>query len=133
MAPYEKTVRTLLEQAGICIDGTSPWDIKVHHPGFYKRVITQGTLGLGESFMAGWWTCDAIDELFCKILTAELHNRSLISIPPYFNFCGTFSKVNTLELRFFLITTTLNDVEGNELSHTGNTEKKRTREDVDSK
>jgi cyclopropane-fatty-acyl-phospholipid synthase len=79
MADFERIVRMLLEQAGIAIDGTSPWDIKVHHSGFYQRVLTQGTLGLGESFMEGWWTCDAVDEFFNKILRAELHKK--VAIP----------------------------------------------------
>ncbi len=33
-------------------------------PRFYRRVLAQGTVGLGESYMDGWWEVPALDE-FC--------------------------------------------------------------------
>ena len=70
---FEKTVRQILETAGVEINGRQPWDIHVHNSEFYKRVVTQRTLGLGESYMEGWWTCEAIDQLFDRLVRAELH------------------------------------------------------------
>ena len=51
------------ECAGIGIDGDRPWDIRVHDERIYQRVLGDGTLGLGEAYMDGWWDCDALDEL----------------------------------------------------------------------
>ncbi|MBC1187480.1 cyclopropane fatty acyl phospholipid synthase [Kluyvera sp. SCKS090646] len=62
----------LLSQADIKINGARPWDIQVHHADFFKRVFQQGSLGLGESYMEGWWDCERLDILFCKILKAKL-------------------------------------------------------------
>ena len=39
---------------------------------FYARVLAQGSLGLGEAYMDGWWDCERLDEFFYRILTAEL-------------------------------------------------------------
>jgi len=75
MSIYEDAVKSLLETAGVTIDGGNPWDIHVLHPGFYQRVLTQGTLGLGESYMEKWWTCEALDELFYELIRADLTNQ----------------------------------------------------------
>ena len=79
MPDYKAIVQRLLSEAEVEINGNSPWDIQVHNPEFYKRVITRGTLGLGESYMDGWWTCKAVDQLFHKLISAELHRK--VSVP----------------------------------------------------
>lgn len=68
-------VEQLLDQAGIAIDGDRPWDLRVHHPGFYRRVLTQGPLGLGESYMDGWWDCPALDQAVDRLLRADLEAK----------------------------------------------------------
>lgn len=65
----------LLRQADIKINGSRPWDIQIHHSDFFKRVFQQGSLGLGESYMEGWWDCDRLDILFYKILKARLDKK----------------------------------------------------------
>ncbi|MBC6501272.1 cyclopropane fatty acyl phospholipid synthase [Citrobacter freundii] len=67
--------KELLSQADIRINGSRPWDIQLHHAGFFKRVLQQGSLGLGESYMEGWWDCERLDILFCKILKAKLDQQ----------------------------------------------------------
>lgn len=62
----------LAAKAGIIINGPNPWDIKVHNNDFYGRVIRQSYLGLGESYMDGWWDCERLDEFFFKALRANL-------------------------------------------------------------
>ena len=53
----KKIVRKLFEYADIRINGNRDWDIKIHKKEFYKRLLSQGSLGLGESYMNGWWDC----------------------------------------------------------------------------
>lgn len=62
----------LLVSAGIGINGDNPWDITVHNENFFDRVIGHGVLGLGESYMDGWWDCPALDEFFNRVLRARL-------------------------------------------------------------
>ncbi|MGA9276737.1 MAG: cyclopropane fatty acyl phospholipid synthase [Ilumatobacter sp.] len=56
-------VERLVEHADIRLDGDRPWDIRIHDERTLRRVLSTGTLGLGESYMDGWWECDAIDQL----------------------------------------------------------------------
>ncbi|OGT36908.1 MAG: cyclopropane-fatty-acyl-phospholipid synthase [Gammaproteobacteria bacterium RIFCSPHIGHO2_12_FULL_37_14] len=68
----QRYAQNLLQSAGIHLDGNQPWDIQVHHPAFYQRVINEGALGLGESYMDKWWDCQQLDIFFYKILRAGL-------------------------------------------------------------
>ena len=58
----------LLDGSGITLNGSAPADIRVYHPDFFSRVLHQGTLGLGEAYMDGWWECEHIDELAHRLL-----------------------------------------------------------------
>ena len=64
--------RELLARADIRCDGARPWDMRVHHPRTLERVLARGSLGLGESYMDGWWDCERLDELMCRVLQARL-------------------------------------------------------------
>lgn len=37
--------------------------IHVHHPAVYRRVLTSGSIGLGESYADGWWDTDDLPAL----------------------------------------------------------------------
>jgi len=74
---YKKLTEEILELAGIRINGSNPWDIQVHNEEFYKRAITEGELGLGESYMDGWWDAEKIDEFIYKVLNAQLDEKLL--------------------------------------------------------
>jgi len=69
---YKKTFKELLGTVDIRINGTRSWDMKVHNPKMYHRVLADGSLGLGESYMAGWWDCDRLDIFFAKVIKADL-------------------------------------------------------------
>jgi cyclopropane-fatty-acyl-phospholipid synthase len=70
-----RRVEELLAFAGVEIGGSRPWDIQVHDERLYARVLAQGTLGLGESYMDGWWDGDKLDEFFHRVLRAKLEDR----------------------------------------------------------
>ena len=70
-----RIVSELLNRAGIAINGPAPSDIQVKNPLFFKRVLLQGSLGLGESYMDGWWQCERLDIFFQKALRAGLENQ----------------------------------------------------------
>lgn len=60
-------VGRFLENLGVIINGNNPWDIKVNNDGFYWRLLTEGSLGLGESYMEGWWDCSNLDQFFERL------------------------------------------------------------------
>ena len=72
---FQKHVEKLLNLADIRINGDQPWDIQIHNNKFYGRVLMQGALGLGESYMDGWWDCDALDEFTNRVLKARLEEK----------------------------------------------------------
>jgi cyclopropane-fatty-acyl-phospholipid synthase len=75
---YRRTVEDLLAGTDIKINGSRPWDIRVHDERFFQRVLGQGSLGAGESYMDGWWDCEQLDEMLTRVLRADIeqHLRS---------------------------------------------------------
>ncbi len=68
-------ISEIVKPAGIIFDGNNPWDIKIINPNFYDRVKAQGSLGLGEAYMDGWWECEAIDQFFYHLLSSNVEER----------------------------------------------------------
>lgn len=68
----ENIVSELISGTGISINGKMPWDIQVHDDRFYRRLLSEADLGLGESYMDGWWDCEALDELINRLLRKKL-------------------------------------------------------------
>jgi len=68
-------IQDLLQRADIEIDGSRPWDLKVHDERVYDRVLSHGTLGFGEAYMDGWWEAEAIDQLIYRILKFDLRSN----------------------------------------------------------
>ena len=61
------TVAAILETVDVQVDGARPWDIHVHDERFFRRALTEGALGLGESYMQGWWDAESVDQLFARL------------------------------------------------------------------
>ncbi|RUI00764.1 cyclopropane fatty acyl phospholipid synthase [Pseudomonas aeruginosa] len=62
----------LLHKAGITINGQHSWDMQVLRPRVFERALSQGNLGLGESYMDGDWEVPHLDEFFHRLLRARL-------------------------------------------------------------
>jgi cyclopropane-fatty-acyl-phospholipid synthase len=67
-------VQEILQPAGIAIDGSGPSDMQINDERFFGRVLRDGSIGLGESFMDGWWECDRLDDFFCKLMPQQPEN-----------------------------------------------------------
>jgi len=65
----------IVEPADIRVDGDRPWDVRVLDERLYQRVLSHGTLGLGEAYMDGWWDCDALDEMVCRAQRSDIPGR----------------------------------------------------------
>lgn len=71
-------IKSLLESADIKINGSRPWDIQVLDERLYNRITRQGSLGLGEAYMDGWWEADALDQFFYRALNSGLEKNHTI-------------------------------------------------------
>ncbi len=67
----------VLSEADVQIGGDRPQDIQVHvEPNkLYRRVIAQGKLGLGESYMDEWWDANELDVFIETVIRANLQQR----------------------------------------------------------
>ena len=71
-------VESVFASAGIAVNGRNPWDLQIHDKRFYNRVLAERSLGLGESYMDGWWDSERVDELIHRLLRAgaDQENRN---------------------------------------------------------
>jgi cyclopropane-fatty-acyl-phospholipid synthase len=76
--PFRQRILQVLHDADIWPDATrthaqatpgpAPWDLRIHDAHFYRRVLAQGSLGLGEAYMDGEWDVDDLDGLLLRLL-----------------------------------------------------------------
>ncbi|AYM90191.1 cyclopropane fatty acyl phospholipid synthase [Serratia sp. 3ACOL1] len=72
---WYRIAHEMLSMAGIEINGSRPFDIQINNPNFFKRVLQDGSLGLGESYMDGWWECERLDMFFQRVVAAGLEKK----------------------------------------------------------
>ncbi len=71
---WYRIAQEILSKADIEVNGSRSSDIQVNNPNFFKRVLQEGSLGLGESYMDGWWECERLDIFFSACSTRTLTN-----------------------------------------------------------
>ncbi|HVR01295.1 MAG TPA: cyclopropane fatty acyl phospholipid synthase [Polyangia bacterium] len=64
-------MREILANAGIAVGGDAPWDIQIHDARTYARVLRDSTLGVGESYVDGWWDCASLDQMVTKLVLSR--------------------------------------------------------------
>jgi cyclopropane-fatty-acyl-phospholipid synthase len=79
MSSAKKVVQNLLSLADIEVNGSRPFDIQVHDERFYKSILTQRELGMGESYIDGWWTTKRLDEVVERLLSAGVREKLKIT------------------------------------------------------
>ena len=76
LAPDAPAVlRELAAEAGIAVNGDAPWDIRIADAGFYRRILTRGSLGFGEAYVDGLWECERLDQLFDRLLRVDADEK----------------------------------------------------------
>ena len=97
-ASLERKLGQILARADIEIDGNRSWGIKVNDRRFFWCFLSEGSLGLGESYMDGWWDCDDLEDMIFRIihsnLVAELDVRKSLSLA-WFAFQAKFMNMQT--------------------------------------
>ncbi len=68
-------IQELFADTGIHFNGDQPYDVQIHDERAYKRWLSETELGLGESYMDGWWDCEVLDEFINRILLAGLEQK----------------------------------------------------------
>mgnify|MGYP001606531645 CR=1 FL=1 len=73
----KETVQQIIQNSGadIVLNGNRDWDPQIKDERFYDRVLRDGSLGLGESYMDGWWDSKDMVGFFSRILTADLKKK----------------------------------------------------------
>jgi cyclopropane-fatty-acyl-phospholipid synthase len=65
-------MRDMLARAGVTVGGTEPWDVQIHDPRVYMRVLREGTMGVGDSYVDGWWDSPALDQMLERLIRARI-------------------------------------------------------------
>lgn len=65
----------LFAHADVAFNGDRPWDIQVHNDTVYSRILSGGSIGLGEAYIDDWWDCEELDVLFDKVTSAQLSSK----------------------------------------------------------
>jgi len=65
-------LREMLGRAGVTVGGDAPWDVRINDERVYMRVLREGTVGVGDAYVDGWWDAPALDQMIEKILRARV-------------------------------------------------------------
>lgn len=84
------------KEAWITINGSKPYDLKVNNDKFYWRLLRDGSVAFGETYMEWWWDSEDITELIVKSLNADLEKKLRIPIINQFrSIKTTFSNIQS--------------------------------------
>ena len=72
---YREKIQELLSTVDIQLDGSRPWDLQVKNDQLFGRILGQGSLGLGEAYMEGWWDCEDLDGMFYRIIRSDIRSK----------------------------------------------------------
>ena len=73
--PLRRRIERLLSLADVRGDGSRPWDMQVQDESVFWRLVTQGSLGLGESYVDGAWDAASLDGLLFRVLDSRLDEQ----------------------------------------------------------
>ncbi len=68
----ESIVTDLLKKMDVEVNGNRPHDIRVHDKRTFARFLANHSLGIGETYMDGWWECDRLDQLMSRLLLSGM-------------------------------------------------------------
>ncbi len=72
---FKHILTGLLKRAGIEANGTRVWDPQITDERFYRRVMLNGSVGLGDAYLDGWWTCEDIAGFILRVIKSGTHLR----------------------------------------------------------
>lgn len=72
---FKSFIHRELNSSGVTINGSAPFDIQVHDERMYRDVALHGSMGLGESYMKGYWSVDRLDLFIEKLFRSNVCRR----------------------------------------------------------
>jgi len=75
MSLAQQKIEEILLLADIQTNGQRPADMQIHDKRVFQRILANGSLGLGEAYMDGWWDCEQIDQFITKIIRANFRKN----------------------------------------------------------
>lgn len=72
-ATAKTIMQDFLHSSGISLNEDKNPSMCVHNEDTFSRMLADGDLGLGESYMDKWWDSEQLDEMIFKILSNEQH------------------------------------------------------------
>ena len=69
-------VQSILDEAGILINGPNPWDIQVNDNRIFFKLLTGGSLALGEGYVDGAWEVAQLDEMIHRMLRSKIARKT---------------------------------------------------------
>jgi cyclopropane-fatty-acyl-phospholipid synthase len=75
MPTNKEVIQSLLSEAQITINGSGDADIQVKNHELYNRLLREGILGLGESYMDDWWEVNKLDVFLYQLIKASLPDK----------------------------------------------------------
>ncbi len=85
---YKDYIEKLFSHADVEINSNRPHDIIVHDERFYSRLISGGSLAMGESYMDEWWDSPKVDELIYRIIKANLQEKIPANVSSLISYVG---------------------------------------------
>src|SRR5262249_17974411 len=68
-------VTEALAAGDVEVGGSRPWDMRVHDDRAFERMLRDGPLGVGESYMEGWWDSDHVDQTLHRSISARVDHK----------------------------------------------------------
>lgn len=65
----------LLAALDVRIDGTRPFDVRVHDERLFREAFARGLHGILDAYVDGWWDCERLDELAARARSVDLNLR----------------------------------------------------------
>lgn len=101
----ERVVSALFDRLGVKVGGSGTDDMRVNAPEFYRRLLSDPELELGETYMDGLWDSNRIDSLTFKLLSYHRDNGlksylPLWKVPDLAGLAGTRYAYRYLRDRF---------------------------------
>ena len=93
----EKKVTSILARADVQVGGNRPGDIQIKDRQFFRKLLWDGSLGLGEAYVDGYFECEQIDVLCYKLVKYEAHQKSYEKSQYLNNLLGLFINLQSIK------------------------------------
>ncbi len=70
-----------LGRAGVSVGPAGSAEVCIHDERLFARLLRDGTLGLGESYMDGWWDAEPLDQVMFKLASARIQDAFPRDLP----------------------------------------------------